>query len=163
MDARERKPPPGAAGVVLRGGMVGSGHSPDGVERGGTEFVEEFHGAVPEKLVHPGQAKADPGGARDDLANMHASKDGRDLDGPEHLIKELDNGLVEPEQEGDEEAEERGRADDRKERTAAADGEGEGDFLRGDALRELGDDRIAKAALPERAGGAGGGGRRCCG
>ena len=111
MDARERKPPPGAAGVVLRGGMVGSGRSPDGVECGGTEFVEEFHGAVPEKLVHPGQAKADPGGARDDLANMHASKDGRDLDGPEHLIKELDYGLVEPEQEGDEEAEEGGRAD----------------------------------------------------
>ena len=42
---------------------------------------------------------------------MHASKDGRDLDGPEHLIKELDYGLVEPEQEGDEEAEEGGRAD----------------------------------------------------
>ena len=153
-------------GEIVDGGDVERGDkrpADDGVERGGAEFVEESHGAVPEKLVHPGQAKADPGGARNRLAEMYAGKDGGHLRGPEHLIKELDNGLVEPEEEGDEEAEEGGGADDREERTAAADGEGEGDFLRGDALRKLGDDWITKAALPESAGGAGGGGRRCCG
>ncbi len=96
--------------------------------------------------------------AKDGLAQPDAAEDRRKMRGPERLVDELDDGLVQSQAPRDDEAQQGRGAENGKQGERTADGDGERDFLRRDALGELGDDRVAQAPLPEIARGAGRGG-----
>ena len=130
----------------------------DGVEGGGAELVEELARVVPEEFAHADDVEGDPGGAEECLPEADTGVHHGDMRGPEELVDEVDEWLVELEEDGGGDAEGGGGAEDGKEGAGAADGEGEGDFARGNALGELREDRVEDAALPERAGKRRGGG-----
>ena len=90
------------------------------------------------------------GHAEEALAQADHAEDRRQVQGRANAVHDLDHGLVQAQRDADDQAEERGRAENRKEREGAADRQGERNFFRGDPLGELKDDRMDDPALPER-------------
>lgn len=64
---------------------------------------------------------------------------------PAKLVDEMDHRLVQPQGQGDKETEQGGGAQERKHAEPEAHGDGERDFVGGDALGELRDSRIKGA------------------
>ena len=123
----------------------------DGVKRGGAEVAEEKRGMVPEQVAHVADIEGDGGGTAEVFAETDEAVHRGDVDGPAGLVEQVDDRLVEAQCNGGGDTQERGGAEDGKQGAGGADGEGEGDFFGRDALGELGDERIADAALPEGA------------
>jgi len=119
------------------------------MERDRSELEEECAGAVAERLDHEGHVQGRFYGPGEGVPQSHEGRDEREVDDDAERVDGLDDRLVQPEDDSREETERGGRAEDREERKRAADREGERDFLRGNPLSQLADDRVANPPPPE--------------
>lgn len=115
---------------------------------------------IPKKMAHAFHAEGNVRRAEQPFAEADAAVDRGKMDRPECLVEQLRDGLVESQHDRGEETQDGRRPEDRKKGARAADSEGERDFFWSYPLRQLRDDRLADAALPEGARRRRRGGRR---
>lgn len=130
------------------------------MEGGGVELVEEFVWVVLEEFVYVDDVEGDLGGVEECFFEVDIGVYYGDMCGLEELVDEVDEWLVEFEEDGGGDVEGGGGVEDGKEGVGVVDGEGEGDFVWGDVLGELCEDRVEDVVLlecvGERCGGGGG-------
>ena len=86
-----------------------------------------------------GNGKTDPGGVDQSFAQPDEARDQAQLKGRGEPVHQLNNRLIEPEPEADEETQQGGAAENGEDGQAEAKRQGQGNFLRGGSLAQLGD------------------------
>ena len=120
-----------------------------GMDPGQAEALEEGPRVVAKRGGERRNREGHGGGAPEEFAGADVAEDEHELQRAEQLVEGLQNRLVEPQGDARPEIHQPSETEKREQRAGGADGQGEGEPVRGDALRELGAHRGHEAALPE--------------